>query len=117
MAIKRARSLRKNSTEAERALWRSLRQLKRVGVHFRRQAPFGYYFADFACHRAKVIVELDGGQHTREDVIEYDAQRTAYLESRGYCVLRFWNSAVLENPESVADIILAAAEARLAPHP
>ena len=117
MAVERARALRKNTTDAERVLWRELREFKQAGIHFRRQAPFGRYFADFACHRAKIIVELDGGQHGHDDVVEYDAARTAYLESRGYRVLRFWNDEILTNLNSVADFILAECVARLAPHP
>src|SRR5213080_4870918 len=61
--IARARSLRKNATEAEQRLWYALRLLKPLGMHFRRQVPLGPYFPDFVCHRSKIIVELDGSQH------------------------------------------------------
>jgi very-short-patch-repair endonuclease len=117
MAVERARSLRKNMTETARVLWRSLRQFKPAGVHFRRQVPIGYYIADFACHRAKVIVELDGSQHGKDEAVVYDLERTAFLESRGYHVLRFWNDEILKNPETVAEFILAESVARLSPHP
>lgn len=89
MVSELARNLRKNATDAERKLWRHLRLAKREGVHFRRQAPIGPYVADFACHRAKIVVELDGSQHSKHENMTYDAARTAYLESRGYRVLRF----------------------------
>jgi very-short-patch-repair endonuclease len=117
MAVTRTRSLRKNATGAERVLWRALRQFKQVGVHFRRQVPFGYYIADFTCHRAKLIVELDGSQHGEVDRLKYDLERTIFLQARGYHVLRFWNGEVLANPEIIAEFILAEATARLSPHP
>jgi very-short-patch-repair endonuclease len=108
--IGRARYLRKNATEAERLLWYSLRLLKPLGLHFRRQAPIGRYFPDFVCHRSKVVVELDGSQHAKGEVVRYDRDRTAYLNSRGYRVLRFWNSDVIENRDGVVEIIIAAAK-------
>ena len=74
-----ARTLRKNETDAERILWAGLRDFKKVGLHFRRQAPFDRYVADFACHSVKLIVELDGDQHGEVRNIAYDAERTAYL--------------------------------------
>ena len=117
MTVQRARSLRKNTTDAERLLWRTLRQFKQAGLHFRRQVPIGYYIADYACHRAKIIVELDGSQHGDEDRVKYDLERTAFLESRGYRVLRFWNGEVLADPETIAEFILAESKGRLSPHP
>jgi len=117
MKPERARSLRKNTTDTERLLWRTLRQFKQVGLHFRRQVPIGHYIADFACHRAKIIIELDGSQHGEDDRVKYDAERTAFLESRGYRVLRFWNGEVLADTKTVADFILAESSSRLSPHP
>jgi len=108
--IAQARKLRKNATEAEQRLWYALRLLKPLGLHFRRQAPVGRYFPDFVCHRSKLIVELDGSQHADGAAVVYDAQRTDYLNSRGYCVLRFWNCDVLENCDGVIEIIAAAAK-------
>jgi very-short-patch-repair endonuclease len=102
--------LRKAATPPEQLLWYSLRLLKPLGLHFRRQPPIGPYFPDFACHRSKIVVELDGSQHAEGAAVEYDANRTAYLNSRGYRVLRFWNSDVLENRDGVVEIILAAAK-------
>lgn len=83
--------------------------LKPLGLHFRRQPSIGPYFPDFACHRSKIVVELDGSQHSVGEAVQYDAKRTAYLNSRGYRVLRFWNGDVLKNRDGVVEIILAAA--------
>src|SRR5258705_13052437 len=113
----RARSLRKHATDAERLLWRTLREFKQEGLHFRRQVPIGNYVADFACHRAKIIVELDGSQHGEDDNLKYDSRRTDFLKSRGYRVLRFWNAEVLADPRTVADFILAESSSRMSPHP
>ena len=94
----RARALRKNLTDAERALWQEIRS-KQLGVKFRRQAPIGPYIADFLSHDAKLVIEVDGGQHGQAK--EYDARRTAFIEEQGYKVLRFWNNEILENKEGV----------------
>jgi very-short-patch-repair endonuclease len=117
MTSGRARSLRKHATDGELLLWRTLRQFKQMGLHFRRQVPIGSYIADFACHRAKIIVELDGSQHGEDDQLEYDSHRTAFLKSRGYRVLRFWNGDVLADLETVANHILAESNTRMSPHP
>lgn len=110
MAEPRARSLRKNATDAERILWTALRNFKRGGEHFRRQAPIGRYVVDFVCHRAKLIVELDGSQHGTDKAMAYDAERTAFLNSRGYRVIRFWNVEIFENLHGVCDAIFAIAK-------
>jgi len=96
----KARRLRRDATDAERALWAALRQTH-PHAHFRRQVPIGPYFPDFASHTARLIVEVDGGQHgdTR------DAARTRFLESEGYHVLRFWNHDVLQNVDGVLSAI------------
>ena len=70
---------------------------------------------DFACHGAKIVVELDGSQHGTNDGIAYDAERTRFLESQGYKVLRFWNGDVFENCDGVAEFIFAEAAARMPP--
>src|SRR5262249_55035908 len=88
-----ARQLRTNMTDAERRLWARLRRTRPDGHRLRRQVPIGPYIADFACHAVKVIIEVDGGQHSAEKA--YDDRRTAWLEARGYRVLRYWNSDVL----------------------
>ena len=113
MPDERARHLRKNATEAERILWMSLRLLKHQGLHFRRQAPIGCFTVDFVCHRANLIVEVDGSQHGEAARAKHDAERTTYLNSRGYRVLRFWNMEIVRNRERVVDTIFAAAS----PHP
>jgi very-short-patch-repair endonuclease len=108
MANEQARHLRKNATLAERILWARLRLLRPQGFHFRRQAPIGRYIVDFVCVREKLIIELDGSQHGERMARIYDEARTAYLNSRGYRVLRFWNADVLRNNVEVAEVIAAA---------
>jgi very-short-patch-repair endonuclease len=102
-----AQSLRRRPTDAERKVWYLLRTMKPLGYHFRRQAPIGPFIADFVWHDGKLVVELDGSQHAdaRRD---YDERRTAWLQSQGYRVLRFWNNDVLKAPRSVGEAILAA---------
>ena len=109
-----ARTLRDNQTDAERVLWAGLREFKQAGLHFRRQVPFDRYVVDFACHRAKLIVELDGDQHGEDRNIVYDAERTTFLNSRGYRVMRFANWEVLQNRQRVLDFIFETAKS---PHP
>jgi adenine-specific DNA-methyltransferase len=103
-----ARVLRRSPTDAERKLWWILRSLKPLGMHFRRQAPIGNYIADFAWHDGKLVIEVDGGQHAQARQA-YDVRRTAWLESQGYRVLRFWNIDVLRTPRVVGEAIVAAA--------
>ena len=97
-AIDRARSLRKAMTEPERLLWRALRETL-PALHWRKQVPIGPYFADFASHAAKLIIEVDGGQHAR--AADYDAERTRVLELEGFRVLRVWNDDVVSNTDGV----------------
>jgi very-short-patch-repair endonuclease len=92
-------------TDAEKKLWWHLRRLPLENGHFRRQATIGRYFADFASHRHKLIIEVDGGGHGEDHQIAADAERTAYLQSRGYRVLRFWNNEVLNEIEGVMSVI------------
>jgi very-short-patch-repair endonuclease len=106
----RARSLRRNETEAEHKLWNIIRRRQLSGAKFVRQFPIGPYFADFACREAALVLEVDGSQHADS---EHDAARTKYLNEQGYSVLRCWNNDVLGNPHGVAEAILAA----LAGHP
>jgi len=99
----RARTLRHNMTEAERRLWQILRSHQMTGYKFRRQVPIGRYIADFVCHEARLIVEIDGGQHDRSSPQE--AERSGFLEKEGYRILRFWNNEVLANPDGVHQTI------------
>ena len=92
-------------------MWWVLRSLKPLGSHFRRQAPIGSYIADFVWHDGKLVVEIDGGQHAEAQRL-YDERRTAWLESQGYRVIRFWNNEVLKAPRSVGEAIYAAASAK-----
>jgi len=95
-------------------LWSFLRNRQLLGVKFRRQVPIGPFVADFASLNPRFVIELDGGQHSERQV--YDARRTAFLERRGFTVLRFWNTEVSENLEGVWECIEQALAA-LAPSP
>jgi very-short-patch-repair endonuclease len=95
-----ARQMRAQPTDAERVLWLRLRHdVALVGSHFRRQAVIGPFIVDFASRKARLVIEIDGGQHDWQQ--EADEKRTRYVESEGYRVLRFWNHDVLENLEGV----------------
>jgi len=96
-----AARLRRDMTDVERKLWFALRDRRLDGFKFRRQATIGPFIVDFLCIDARLIVELDGGQHS-EGV---DAPRTAYLEAQGYRILRFWNNDVVDRFEGVLDTI------------
>ena len=102
----RARELRKNQTEAERALWLQVRSRRFEGHKFRRQQPIGPYVVDFVCLEEKLVVELDGGHHS--ELVASDADRDAWLRSRGFRVLRFWNTQVLGETDAVKQAILQA---------
>jgi very-short-patch-repair endonuclease len=110
----RSRALRRGMTKAEQSLWRVLRFRQVEGFRFRRQVPIGSFIADFVCHEARLIVEVDGGQHDPASASEEG--RTRYLESEGYHVLRFWNNEVLANPEGVRAVIVNELH-RVHPHP
>jgi very-short-patch-repair endonuclease len=112
MADAFARKLRQAMTDAERKLWARLRGKQVGNARFRRQEPIENYIVDFVCFDRKIIVELDGGQHAVR--VEKDAARTAWLNSRGFRVLRFWNSEVFEDLDAVLEAI---AIALVAPHP
>jgi very-short-patch-repair endonuclease len=110
-----ARRLRRNQTDAERVLWFRLRDRRLNGLKFKRQVPIDKYIVDFFCAEARLIVELDGGQHATRD----ETNRTAILEAMGYLVLRFWNNDVLQNTDGVLEEILNAADRnpQEPPHP
>jgi very-short-patch-repair endonuclease len=107
-----ARELRRTQTKAERMLWRQLRSRRFTGLKFRRQHPVGPFVVDFCSPEARIIIELDGGQHapTRRD----DATRTAILQTHGYHVFRFWNNEVLGN---LAGVLQRLADVLTDPHP
>jgi very-short-patch-repair endonuclease len=93
-------------TDAERLLWSKVRMRQLKDFIFYRQKPIGVYIADFYCPRAKLVIEVDGGQHFKDDNIEYDRLRNEYLASLGLRVLRFTNTEVLGNIEGVVDKVL-----------
>jgi very-short-patch-repair endonuclease len=95
----KARLLRKNQTFAEAALWQRLRNREFCGHKFRRQVPIGPYVVDFLCNAARIIVEVDDGQHAKQ--VHEDTMRDAYLRSHGYEIVRFWNNEVLGNLDGV----------------
>jgi very-short-patch-repair endonuclease len=98
-----ARALRNASTDAERRLWQRLRGKQLQDCKFRRQYPIAGYIADFACVDAKLVIELDGGQHSDQNA--YDHERTRKIASNGYRVLRFWIDDVLLRIEPVLEEI------------
>ena len=102
----RAQELRHNQTEAETKLWAYLRSHRLDEGGFRRQHAIGNYIVDFCAPRQKLIIELDGSQHLGLE--EYDAERTAFLKSKGYQVIRFWNKDVMKDIEGVVKVILDA---------
>ena len=108
-----AKNLRKNSTDAERLLWRQLRAKQIQGCKFRRQEPTGNYVVDFICFEKRLVVEVDGGQHAIE--IQKDRERDDWFKKEGFKVLRFWNNEVLGNIEGVLQVITRGLS--LSPHP
>ena len=108
MANENARALRKRLTPQEAKLWMKLRELKAFGFHFRRQAPIGRYIVDFVAFGARLVIEIDGGQHGMKEGFRVDRERDAFLGSRGFSVLRFWNSDVDRNLSGMMQSILIA---------
>ncbi len=100
-----ARNMRRVPTHAEKKLWMQLRQLPLKGSHFRRQVRLGRYIVDFASHIARLVIEVDGGQHAEN---QSDGARTKFIEDQGYRVLRFWNNDVLGNIDGVLEVIRTA---------
>jgi very-short-patch-repair endonuclease len=103
MSSSRARTLRTTPTDAEMRLWFRLRRKQLDGFRFRRQQPIGIYIVDFFCPEARLVIEVDGGQHAMDET--HDASRTRWLEARGYRVVRFWNNDVLANTDGVIGAI------------
>ena len=101
--LRNSQKLRREMTREERHLWYDF--LKSYPVQFKRQVPFENYIVDFYCHRAKLVLELDGSQHCEPEMTEYDRRRTAFLEERGLRVLRFSNLDVMRNFAGVCEEI------------
>ncbi|MGH6653264.1 MAG: endonuclease domain-containing protein [Sphingopyxis sp.] len=111
----RSRELRNQATPAERALWAQLSNRRIAGIRFNRQFPIGPFICDFVSRSAKLVIEVDGGQHAVD--VEKDQSRTAYLEAQGYRVIRFWNNDVLDRIEGVVSEIEAVLETCPPPAP
>ena len=103
-----ARKLRRSLTDAETILWSRLRR-DALGLRFRRQHPVGPYIADFACVRARLIVEVDGGTHGTEAERSHDARRDAFMRAHGWRVVRVWNIDVYESLNDVMEMVSRAA--------
>ncbi len=101
--LENARQLRCKQTDAEQKLWYHLRAHRFMGLKFKRQKPLGRYIVDFVCPERKLVIELDGGQHSEQTA--YDAKRDDWLGSQGYTVLRFWNNEVMQELEAVLEKI------------
>lgn len=98
-----AKELCRNSTDAEQLLWKLLKAKRLDGSKFRRQEQIGRFIVDFVCYERKVMVEADGGHHALEK--EKDEERTAWLNSLGFTMLRFWNNEILSDIEAVLEVI------------
>lgn len=101
---RRSKALRQELTEPEARLWGLLRGHRLGGIHFRRQHGIGDYIMDFCAPREHLVIVLDGSQHLDQEA--YDQKRSLFLQSRGYQVLRFWNSEIMNHPERVLEVIL-----------
>jgi very-short-patch-repair endonuclease len=115
--VRFAKNLRRNQTDAERQLWFRLRNRRLNGLKFKRQVPIDRYVVDFCCSDARLVIELDGGQHATR--IAEDANRTKTLEAMGYLVLRFWNNDVMQNLDGVLEEALSTVKQHRSetPHP
>ena len=117
MSVERARELRKVMGAPEARLWNALRELRALGHHFRRQVQIDRYYADFCCHRACLVVEVDGDTHFHDAAAAYDARRDEILRREGYRVLRITNTDVMGNIDGVITTILAALDQPLPSFP
>ena len=104
---RRARSLRRTATNAERILWQHLKGRSLDGFKFVHQASIGPYFADFLCREIKLVIKIDGATHSTDEEIAADLRRTNFLEEQGYRVMRFTNEVVFESVHGVLEVILA----------
>ena len=98
-----AKTMRHNSTDAEHLMWQLLRAKRFMNLKFRRQHVIAPYIVDFYCHELGLVIELDGSQHSTDDAIEYDAERTKFLEALGLTVVRYWNHDVLNQTDVVLE--------------
>lgn len=101
--LNNAKALRRTQADAEQKLWYHLRAHRFIGLKFKRQKPIGHYVVDFVCVEKRLVIELDGGQHSES--LGCDRERDVYLNAEGYVVLRFWNSALLNELDSVLEQI------------
>jgi very-short-patch-repair endonuclease len=112
VSLGQAKALRRKITDAEQRLWCHLRAHRFAGHKFKRQVPIGPYIVDFACLNRKLVIEVDGGQHSES---LSDKKRDAWLRMQGFEVLRFWNNDVLKNIEGVLELIFKVLEERRSP--
>ncbi|MBZ9869009.1 DUF559 domain-containing protein [Mesorhizobium sp. CA15] len=112
-----ARKMRKQMTDAELKLWNEIRAHRLMGLSFRRQMPIAGYIVDFACPDKKLIVEIDGSQHTLAEVSASDTARTAKLEALGWTIPRFWNDDVIRDIDNACKHIVIVAGLADAPAP
>jgi very-short-patch-repair endonuclease len=110
VTLDRARELRRNETAAEKRIWSRLRAHRFLGFKFRRQFPIGRYVVDFVCLSAHLVIEIDGDSHSDDRAEALDAARTAWLETQGFRVVRFWNHDVIEGTDDVMESIFYALE-------
>jgi very-short-patch-repair endonuclease len=103
--IEFAKNLRKKMTVCEKILWKRLKDKNIRGVKFRRQHPIGYYIADFYCHEARLVIEVDGPVHSNSERKEHDENRTAELDRLGIRVIRFTNKEIKTNIKRVMQTI------------
>lgn len=98
-----AKSMRHSAKDAENLMWQILRAKRFMNLKFRRQHVIQPYIVDFYCHEIGLMIELDGGQHGLDDIIEYDAEQTKFLEALGLTVVRYWNYDVLRRTDVILD--------------
>lgn len=113
--LSNAKTLRTNQTEAEWRLWYHLRAQRFMDLKFKRQKPMGRYIVDFVCVERRLIIELDGGQHSEQ--VAYDQRRDAWLRGQDYTILRFWNNEVMQQLEGVLERIRCSVTLSPSPSP
>jgi very-short-patch-repair endonuclease len=116
LMTKRARSLRRELTDAERKLWYALRAHRLAGLSFRRQTPCGPFIADFLCAEARLVIEVDGATHSTEDEIVYDRRRDEWFVAKRDRVLRLTNDEIYRNLDGIRETILSATHPRFSTH-